>query len=72
MINSWLYSFTVWPDETASWSREVFTLFEYLTTRIELEFTEQEFNEFRLKLGSQDLTLREIERVPYSQPETVL
>jgi hypothetical protein len=70
---SYEYSFSTWPDEECSrWNRATFALFKMLTGRIVMEFTERAFNDFREDLAKVGLTLREIERVPYSQPVTVL
>lgn len=67
----YVYTFSVWPHERG-FCKEVYTLFESLNTRIEMEFTEEEFNLFRDKLNNHGFTLREIERVPYHCPETLL
>jgi hypothetical protein len=68
----YVYSFSVWPDETWKFERAVFALFGMLTARIEMIFTRPEFERFRSGLSHHGLTLREIERVPYHEPETVL
>lgn len=65
------YSFVVWPDETGNLSAAVFTLFEVMRHRVEVEMTEPEFAKFRLGLRRHYLTLREIERVPHHVPERV-
>lgn len=66
------YCFTVWPDETSPrWNRAAFKLFSALACRVALEFTEQEFNEFREELAKMGLTLREIERTVHHEPERV-
>jgi hypothetical protein len=67
----WIYEFSVWPAERR-FSRQVFDLFQHLTTRIAMEFTEEEFNLFRAELASQGITLREIGRVPYQDQQIVL
>jgi len=69
----YIYSFNAWPEEvsTFTWSKEIFHLFGLLNTRVEKEFTETEFNDFRKQLGNQGLTLREIERVPWHEPENI-
>lgn len=69
---SFIYSFSVWPDETWNFSPATFQLFEVLKVRIQFEFTEQEFEEFRSGLSHHGLTLREIERVPAFEPQIIL
>jgi hypothetical protein len=66
-----IYSFTVWPDETWNFDPAVFDLFRMLLTRVELKFNHQAFERFRSSLSRHGLTLREIERVPYIEPELV-
>lgn len=65
------YSFSVWPDEKHRHCRELFDLFRMLTARVEMNFTEPEFNRFRSQLRGEGFTLREIERVPHHEPEPV-
>ena len=67
------YTFQVWPDETKDWGKDgaIFDLFK-MFGRVEMEFTEPVFNLFRARLAANMLTLREISRVPYTEPETVL
>lgn len=70
----WEYSFTAWPDETSPRNKqcpEMFQLFKLMANRIVLEFTEKEFNDFRENLSKVNITLREIERIPYQVPEYV-
>lgn len=71
-MNKFLYSFSVWPDETRTTDPAVYALFEFLGGRIEVEFTEEEFQRFRQGLENHGLALHEIERVPYQQPEAIL
>lgn len=40
--------------------------------RVEEIFTEQEFEMFRSTLNHDGFTLREIERVPHHEPESIL
>lgn len=68
----YIYFFSVWPDETWNFDRAVFTLFEMLTTRVEMRFKQEEFEAFRSRLPHHGLTLREVERWQYREPETVL
>lgn len=65
------YSFSVWPAEQWGFDKAVFSLFEVLGGRVQLDFTEPEFERFRSGLSHHGLTIREIERVPYAIPETV-
>jgi hypothetical protein len=65
------YSFVVWPADQWGFDRSIFTLFQAMGVRVELEFTEPEFEIFRSGLSHHGLTLREIERVPYRDPEPV-
>lgn len=66
------YCFATWPSEVAGWRRATFDLFRMFDMRVEKIFTEAEFEQFRNELSADGLTLREIERVPYHDPETVL
>jgi hypothetical protein len=66
------YGFTVWPDETWKFDPAVYTVFQVMGGRVQMDFSEPEFERFRSGLSHHGLTMREIERVPYSDPETVL
>jgi HEPN domain-containing protein len=67
------YSFVTWPDEQTAKGRSLYALFRVLSERVEIDFTPEEFAAFRAELQEHyHLTLREIERVPYVEPETVL
>lgn len=68
----YVYCFAVWPDETWGFERAVCDLFAHLEWRVEMEFTEEEFERFRSGLSHAGLSLREIERWPQQEPETVL
>lgn len=70
----YLYSYYVWPSETAGFSKATFDLFRSANfCRFEQPMTEKEFWEHRHQLEDLDnFTLREISRVPDVQPETVL
>ncbi len=65
------YAFSAWPAEQWGFHRSVFILFEVMAGRVELEFTEQDFEMFRSGLSHHGVTLREIERVPHVDPEPV-
>jgi hypothetical protein len=68
---AYAYSFSVWPDETWGFDRAVYDLFSMLGGRVEMNFTPGEFEQFRSALSHHGLTLREAERVPFFQPESV-
>ena len=65
------YSFSAWPDETWGFKRALFDLFGMLNGRVEMNFMEREFEHFRSQLGHDGFTLREVERWPYVEPESV-
>jgi hypothetical protein len=67
----YVYSFVTWPDETWGFDRAVFDLFKVLTARVEMQFTERDFELFRSRLSHHGLTLREVTRRPFVQPEPV-
>ncbi len=66
------YSFSVWPDETWRFDPAVFELFRMWTPMLGKDMTEAEFERFRSGLSHHGLTLREIGRVPYVEPEIIL
>lgn len=68
----YVYCFSVWPDETGNFNKSIFDLFEMLNTRIEMIFTESDFEMFRSKISHHGFLFREIERIPYSEPEIIL
>jgi hypothetical protein len=65
----WVYSFVPWPKEGSA--QCMFDLFEGLIARTESEFTERGFAAFRQSLLDNGIDLREIERVPKVDPETI-
>lgn len=66
------YCFSVWPEEQhPRWTPAVYALFRHLTGRVEMEFDERGFNDFREELCKCGLSLREIERRPWHEPEAV-
>lgn len=65
------YEFQVWPDETRGFCCEVFDLFKMLGTRVVFEFTEAEYCKFKVRLGKDGFTLREVTRTPHYEPEAV-
>ena len=67
----WVYEFSVWPAEHG-FCKSVYVLFEQLMTRVQMEFTEEEFEFFRESINQHGITLREIERFRYQEKETVL
>ena len=65
------YSFSAWPAETWGHPRALFDLFSLLNVRTDMTFTPEEFERFRSALSHAGITLREVERVPYVEPEAV-
>jgi hypothetical protein len=72
LVKRYAYAFRAWPDETRKFERAVYHLFKRLDWKVEMVFTPQEFESFRSSLSHHGLTLREIERVPFVEPEFVL
>lgn len=70
-MNTYTYSFSVWPCETWSHPKELFELFSLLSGRVEMTFTHADFENFRSSLNHAGFSLREIERVPYFESESV-
>lgn len=69
----YVYEFSVWPSETWGFKRSLFELFRsFAVNRIAMEFTEAEFELFRSSLNHDGFTLREVSRVPFHEPESVL
>jgi len=66
------YSFSVWPDASWNFEKAVYYLFSFLNDRIEINFTKEEFEEFRSSLSHHGITLHEVERIPYFEPEIIL
>lgn len=67
----YLYAFTVRPARRSTLDPAVLRLFEALADRVELDFTADEFERFRASVADFGLTLHEVERVPYLEPEPV-
>lgn len=67
----WVYSFSLWPDETWNFSRSLFNVFTMMTGRMDLNLTEAEFEKIRSDLGHDGFTMREVERWPYHPPQSV-
>ncbi len=62
------YGFVAWPDEASPRivaNKAVFNLFQIMMSRVVMEFTERDFNDFREELSKLGITLREIERSPH-------
>jgi hypothetical protein len=68
----YVYTFSIWPDETWGFNRALFDVFRLLNTRLAMPFTPEEFEAFRSELSHDGFTLRAITRVPYREPEVVL
>lgn len=69
-MSVYIYEFEVWPHEQG-WERSVYDLFR-LFGRFELEFTEQQWAEFRAGIERSGLTLRTIQRRLATEIESVL
>jgi hypothetical protein len=67
----YVYTFSIWPDETWGFSRALFDTLRLVNTRVEMTFTEAEFEQYRSALNRDGFTLRAIVRVPYREPEVV-
>lgn len=65
------YEFSIWPDEKWGFDPAVYELFR-MTGRFEVRMTRAEFERFRSGLSHHGLTLREVTRVQYLEPENVL
>ena len=61
------FSFTPWPVEDRDFPPAMFDLFRTLTCRVEMSFTEVQFEVFQKSLFDAGITLREIERIPGSK-----
>lgn len=68
----YVYTFNVWPSDGMGFQREMFDVFRLLNTRVEMPFTEEEFEIFRAALIFSGFTLRAVVRVPHHEPEVVL
>lgn len=71
-VELWAYSFVAWPAHDRGFNTSVFDLFEHLKSRVEIVVTERGFEAYRDDLATFGITMREIERVPWSEPESVL
>ena len=71
MQQRYVYTFRPWPAETWGFRRATFDLFRLAAGTVDMEFTEAEFDTFRSAVGHDGITLREVQRVPYHQPEPV-
>jgi hypothetical protein len=65
------YQFAVWPESHFGFDPAVFRLFDMIEARVYWDMTEAEFEEFRSGLARHGLKLREVARVPYTEPESV-
>jgi hypothetical protein len=68
----YLYAFSVWPAETWGFDRALFDVFRLLNTRVEMPFTQAEFESFRSRLSHDGFTMRAVVRTPHREPEVVL
>lgn len=67
----YVYTFSIWPDETWGFSRALFDMFRLINPRVEMPFTEADFERFRSGLGHDGFTVRGVVRVPHHEPEVV-
>jgi len=67
----YVYEFSVWPAEHG-FCQQYYKLFEHLTSRVQMEFTEADFETFREAINQHGLTFREIERFESTRRERVL
>lgn len=65
------YIFSLWPDESKQMPTELFNVFNLLETRVEMQFSEVEFELFRASLNRAGFTLRAIVRTLSVEPEEV-
>jgi hypothetical protein len=68
------YYFAMWVDEPQWRDKPAWSICHYLKMKqggIAMVTTEEMFNEFRDKVNECGFSLREIERVPYVEPEVV-
>jgi hypothetical protein len=68
----YVYSFSVWPDETWKFTRSLYDYFRMINTLVEMNFTQDQFERFRSEMSHDGMTLREVGRWPYHEPEVVL
>jgi hypothetical protein len=66
------YTFGIWPAGTWGFRRSLFDVMRLLNSRVEMHFTEAEFERFRSELNHDGFTMRGITRIPYHDPEGVL
>jgi hypothetical protein len=66
------YCFSVWPSETWGFKKPLYQVFRLLGGRVEMPFTEVEFERFRSELNHDGFTVRAITRWPHHEEETVL
>ena len=67
----YVYTFSAWPSETWGFKPALFDLFQFIAGRVEMVFTEADFETFRSTLNHDGFTLREVERWPWHEPKTV-
>jgi hypothetical protein len=68
----YVYTFSIWPDETWGFQEAIFDVFRLINPRVEMPFTPEEFEQFRSALNRDGFTLRGIVRVPHHEPEIIL
>lgn len=70
-MDIFIYEFQPWPDVGFGFPVEVYDLFKHFS-RCEKVFKENDFEHFRSRLSHAGITLREVTRMPYTLPESVL
>jgi hypothetical protein len=68
----YVYTFSIWPAEGWGFGRDLHDVFRLLSPRVEMPFTEAEWERFRSALNRDGFTLRAVVRVPHHEPEVVL
>lgn len=68
---AWVYEFSVSPKPEFH-PPAMYELFELINPRISIEFTEEDFDQFRDELSESGLVLSNVTRTPYFEAEVVL
>lgn len=64
------YRFTVCPDDQWGYGWSVLQVFQAVDARLEMRFSEEDFERFRLNLSHNGFSLREVERTACVEPAT--
>lgn len=68
----YVYTFSIWPHEKWGFCRDLFDVFRLINPRVEMPFTEAEFEMFRSRMSHDGFTLRAVVRVPHQEPEVII